>query len=215
MAIYHKIYKTFYDSIPKDQNGRSFEIHHIDGDRTNNSILNLVALSIQDHYDVHYIQGDYGACWKIAERFNLSNEEISNLGRQNAKYQIERGIHPWQGDHSKKLQAKRVREKTHNLLGPQHNLNRMKNGTHPSQTKITCPKCNETFSKNVYACNGHGENCMPKYILISPNGEQHEIYKQEDVTKFGLQQCSMWRALQRGKPLHHGKNKGWQLIKKT
>ncbi len=34
---------------------KCFEIHHIDGDRTNNHILNLVALSIQDHYDVHNI----------------------------------------------------------------------------------------------------------------------------------------------------------------
>lgn len=55
MTIYRKIYKTFYGQIPKDSNGRSYDIHHIDGDKTNNSILNLVALSIQDHYDVYYI----------------------------------------------------------------------------------------------------------------------------------------------------------------
>jgi len=65
MIIYRKVYETFYGPIPKDQDGRSYDIHHIDGDKTNNSILNLVALSIQDHYDVHYIQGDYGACYKI------------------------------------------------------------------------------------------------------------------------------------------------------
>jgi hypothetical protein len=56
--LYRRIYEQVYGPIPVDADGRSFEIHHIDGNRSNNDISNLVALSIQEHYDVHWQQGD-------------------------------------------------------------------------------------------------------------------------------------------------------------
>ena len=37
---YRKIWETHNGEIPKDTDGRSFEIHHIDGNRNNNSIEN-------------------------------------------------------------------------------------------------------------------------------------------------------------------------------
>jgi len=54
--------------IPKDENGRSYEIHHIDGNPWNNSKENLVAVSIQEHYDIHERQGDWAACRLIAKK---------------------------------------------------------------------------------------------------------------------------------------------------
>ena len=68
MTIYRKIYKRHYGPIPKDNQGRTYDIHHKDGNRSNNSIDNLVALSIQEHYDIHYSQGEYGACYAISVR---------------------------------------------------------------------------------------------------------------------------------------------------
>lgn len=53
---YRKLYENFYGEIPKDSFGRTFDIHHIDGNRKNNSIDNLVCLSIEDHYKVHLKQ---------------------------------------------------------------------------------------------------------------------------------------------------------------
>ena len=38
---YRKIYEQHYGPIPKDTDGRSYEIHHIDGNHNNNDINNL------------------------------------------------------------------------------------------------------------------------------------------------------------------------------
>lgn len=56
--IYRKIWESYYGPIPTDSNGRSYEIHHIDGNRNNNDISNLKCLSIKEHYNVHYQQQD-------------------------------------------------------------------------------------------------------------------------------------------------------------
>lgn len=78
---YRKIYEDHYGEIPKDKNGRTFEIHHIDGNRNNNTKENLIAVSIEEHYDIHYKQGDYGACVMIAKRMSLHPDHISNIQR--------------------------------------------------------------------------------------------------------------------------------------
>ena len=41
MNKYRKIWESYYGPIPKDENGISYEIHHIDGNRDNNDINNL------------------------------------------------------------------------------------------------------------------------------------------------------------------------------
>ena len=50
---YRKIFMKTYGSIPKDKDGRSYEIHHIDGNNSNNSPENLKAVSIEEHYYIH------------------------------------------------------------------------------------------------------------------------------------------------------------------
>lgn len=77
--IYRKIYEQHFGPIPKDEHGRTYEIHHIDGNRNNNDVSNIVALPIKEHYDIHYSQGDYGACIMIAKRMNLPPDHISNI----------------------------------------------------------------------------------------------------------------------------------------
>jgi len=51
---YRKIWENIYGPIPK-----GYEIHHIDGNRMNNDIENLRCVSIEEHYEIHYKQGDY------------------------------------------------------------------------------------------------------------------------------------------------------------
>jgi DNA-binding NarL/FixJ family response regulator len=50
---YRKLWETHYGPIPKDNMGRTFDIHHIDGNRKNNKIENLICVSLEDHYKIH------------------------------------------------------------------------------------------------------------------------------------------------------------------
>ena len=97
MSIYsttghRKIYETFVGPIPKDEHGRSYEIHHIDGNHNNNDLSNLLCVSIKEHYDIHKLQGDFKACLIMSQRMKVSPEEksylakLSNTGKNNPMY---------------------------------------------------------------------------------------------------------------------------------
>lgn len=76
---YRKIWQNHFGKIPRDSDGKSFEIHHINGDHNDNRIENLLCISIQEHFNIHLDQGDYGACAMIAKRMNMTSQEISAL----------------------------------------------------------------------------------------------------------------------------------------
>jgi hypothetical protein len=67
-SIARNVWIKHHKYIPKDVNNRSYEIHHIDGNHKNNNITNLLAIPINMHYEIHYLQQDYSACNLIAER---------------------------------------------------------------------------------------------------------------------------------------------------
>lgn len=110
---YRKIYENHVGPIPKDRDGRTFDIHHIDGNRSNNSIDNLIALSIQDHYNTHYSQGDWMASWKLGIKMKMSPEELSHLASNASRKRVKNGTHNFLGGD---LTRKRVMNGTHNLL---------------------------------------------------------------------------------------------------
>jgi hypothetical protein len=122
---YRKIYEQHHGPIPP-----GLEIHHIDGDYTNNNPANLIAVTIQEHYNIHYAQEDWDACSAIAIRMNIDRTEISR---------------------------KRVENGTHNFLGgkiqSESHRRRVANGTHqflvnhPSKIKVTCPHCDKIGDK--------------------------------------------------------------------
>ena len=88
---YRKIWEAHYGPIPKDQ---LYDIHHIDGDRSNNDINNLKLVTPQEHYNIHYAQKDWGACHSIAQqRLNLTSEELSTLASNQAKARVANGTH--------------------------------------------------------------------------------------------------------------------------
>ena len=97
MTIYsssnhRKIYETFVGPIPKDQYGRSYEIHHIDGNHNNNDLNNLLCVTIEEHYAIHLAQGDYKACLIMSQRMKITPEEksylakLSNTGEKNPMF---------------------------------------------------------------------------------------------------------------------------------
>ncbi len=71
MANYRKIYEDHYGEIPKDELGRTYDIHHIDGNRSNNSIYNLKAVSLKEHWNIHIMQQEYDAANLIAKRMEI------------------------------------------------------------------------------------------------------------------------------------------------
>ena len=116
--IYRKIYEHHYGTIPKDDLGRSYEIHHLDGNPNNNISSNLIAVSVQQHYDIHYSQNDLDACLLIAWRLGKSTDEMSDLATRSLLEKIKNKTHPWTNpEHSKNIQKKRIDNGTHNLLG--------------------------------------------------------------------------------------------------
>lgn len=135
---YRKIFENHYGPIPKDETGRSYEIHHIDGNRKNNLPENLKALSIHEHYDIHYAQGDWAACLKIGSKMKLTHEELSNIARLSNLRRMERGDHHFLNEefqnriHADRL--KRIENGTYHMLGgkiqSQINAVRVKDGTH-------------------------------------------------------------------------------------
>jgi len=144
---YRKIYEQHYGKIPKDKDGRSFDIHHIDGNHSNDDPTNLIAVTIQEHYDIHQEQNDWAACLLIASKMKLSHGELSELARKSALRRVENGTNPFSGPENNR---KRLDAGTHHLLGGEiqkraaqkqveagtHHLLRRLDGTSLSSDKV-------------------------------------------------------------------------------
>jgi len=170
MKDYRKLYEQYYGPIPRDTNGRTYEIHHIDGNHKNNEPKNLIAVSIQEHYNIHYSQGDWGACQAMTVRMNQTPEEISKicseLAKKNTQKRIEERTHNFQTRlDGTNLQTDRVAAGIHPWLGPELNNKRIENGTHnllgKNLTKVTCPHCG-LVGKGSNMKRYHFDNCKWK-----------------------------------------------------
>jgi hypothetical protein len=128
---YRKIYESHFGKIPKDEHGRSYEIHHIDGNSNNNEITNLMCISKQDHFDIHYKQGDWGACFLISSSLQISPEEKSRIAKELALIRMKNGTHNFLNKNSNE---NRVKDGTHNFLGGEiggrTSRRRVSEGTH-------------------------------------------------------------------------------------
>ena len=149
---YRKIYESHYGPIPKDEVGCNNDIHHKDGNHSNNDPANLKAVSIQEHYDIHYARGDWAACLRLSGRMKLSSREVSDLASKSSLRRVANGTHnllrradgsSQSGDQVKagthhllggKIQRRLVSEGKHHLLGGEiqkkANKDRVEKGTH-------------------------------------------------------------------------------------
>ena len=133
---YRKIYENHIGIIPREANGRTYEIHHIDGNHSNNSPSNLIAVTLQEHYDIHYSQNDYDACRLMKlQRMDYTPEEISKLASEGAAQRVKDGTHHWlNGKIQSQAQQKMVEHGVHNFQTKKDGTNiqtkRVKNGTH-------------------------------------------------------------------------------------
>jgi len=142
---YRRIYEKYHGPIPIDELGRSYDIHHIDGDKNNNDPSNLIAVSIQDHYEIHLRQEDWFACFNLAKRLSLTANEISEIAKNAVKTSIEEGTNVLVGGRWHKENIDLLREKVreqvrtgqhhwttdeHRILTSIRQQEKVQNGTH-------------------------------------------------------------------------------------
>ena len=192
MSIYYSNHRSIYESafgkIPK-----GYEIHHIDGNILNNDISNLQLVTLQEHYDIHWRQKDYGACHFISVRMknpdlisisaSLSNKArlengTHNFLKQNFKPEtrlkqikahkenVANGTHNFLGGNiQRKSNRKRVSEGTHHFLGGELQRKMLLDGRHASCHIKTCSHCGKTADiGNIKRW--HEDNCKLKGITI-------------------------------------------------
>ena len=186
--IHRQIYKKFHGTIPKDSEGRSYEVHHIDGNHENNDIANLKAVSLQEHYDIHYQQGDYYACWMIARKLKVPPEELSRIAKLSADERVKNKTHHLLKENREKVgfdnskhandssklrielgthnflgsnnpSYERVKKGTHHLLGGSVQKKQIAEGKHASQVQWTCEVCKKTGRGKGNYTMYHGINC--------------------------------------------------------
>jgi hypothetical protein len=164
-GYYRKLYKEYHGSIPIDADGRTYDIHHLDFDHTNNDPNNLVAVTIKEHYDIHYANRDYQACLRIGQRMGLTSEKLSELATLNNIKRIENGTHHFVGD--KNPVHEKVMNGTHNFLTNHPGKARLENGTHnfltnhPNGIPKTCPHCGKTGGGRIMK-RWHFDRCKDK-----------------------------------------------------
>ena len=134
---HRNIYKQHFGAIPKDADGKSMDIHHIDGNHENNDISNLKLVTIKEHYDIHFSQGDWGACNLLARRLKLSSEELSFIASKSAESRVTSGTHHLlKRPDGSSISSDRVKNGTHHFLNSgeitrARNLKRVEEGTNP------------------------------------------------------------------------------------
>ena len=172
---YRKIWEAEYGEIPKDEEGRSFEIHHIDGDRNNNSIENLKCISIKEHYEIHLKQGDFASAafikqkmgrplsgWKHSEE---TKRKISSMGggmkgkkhSEETKQKMSEarmGI-VFSDEHKTKLSEAKLKNPTNYWLG------KSRKGMKQSHPIHTCPHCGK-IGKGTAMFKWHFDKCKQK-----------------------------------------------------
>jgi hypothetical protein len=79
---YRQIWEQANGPILTDEQGRPYEIHHIDGNRKNNDLSNLKCVTVEEHYSIHLQQKDYYAAFIIGQRLNRSIEELDEIKKQ-------------------------------------------------------------------------------------------------------------------------------------
>jgi len=122
--------------IPKDETGRSYEVHHRDGNHANNDIVNFQLVTIEEHFRIHESRSEWGACKAISIRMKTSPEEKSRL--------------------TSLANLERISNGTHNFLGPDMNNRRI--GTTIQQNITDKVRARVSEGKHNFQSDGHKTN---------------------------------------------------------
>lgn len=72
-----ELWAALYGPIPVDENGVTFDIHHVDFNPNNNAPSNWKALSIADHYQVHRDNKDWYSALLISYRLKKKPNDLT------------------------------------------------------------------------------------------------------------------------------------------
>jgi len=152
---YRKIYEQHYGPIPEEANGRSYEIHHIDGNHTNNDPSNLQAVTLQEHYNIHYAQSDWSACQIMSVRMSKSPTEISELVGRASRDRVAKGIHHWQDkEEASRRNKKRIAQGNHPFIDSElQRMQGIKGGHSLARKRKTDPELDRKI-KAIMSANG-------------------------------------------------------------
>ena len=233
---YRLIYEKYYGPIPKEPNGRTYEIHHIDGNHSNNDPLNLRAVTIQEHYDIHYSQGDFAACHlMMIQRMNKTPEEIKDMNRRAQLKLMEEGRHHFVGESNPSVVASRnkthswmgdtnpsviaVRNKTHRWLGPEHNKKMINDGIHPflggemqrrTQRELVENGTHHLLNQDNHRYGKeHGKYDHTIYTFIHMDGRVETCTQHDLRIKYDLSRTHLSGMIHGRRKSH----KGWTLVK--
>jgi len=176
MPNYRKLYESVYGKIPKDDLGRSYEIHHIDGNHKNNSIENLLCISIEEHYNIHFFQGDFNAANLVAKRMNLPYLKVVGFKSPHSEETKQKLRKPKNNRENYKKPKSLQHKESIRLarLGTTRNSNTKlklslcKVGKTPSQNliKAVCPFCNKE-GQQIAMKRWHFTNCKQKEVVYA------------------------------------------------
>lgn len=172
---YRKIWIKEHGEIPKDVDGFSYEIHHIDGNHNNNDLSNLQLVTIREHLKIHLDQEDWFAAALIAKRLGLGPDYSSKL--QTGKKRpgiggVKKGTIPWNKNKKNCFSEHTIQKMKDYRKGKRHN----------------CKLDDETCKKilNLYNVKPHiegvGEKSKNGKILSYDTAFAKKYHKQYDVS---------------------------------
>jgi|14_taG_2_1085336.scaffolds.fasta_scaffold72770_2 hypothetical protein len=174
---YRWLWEKEFGPIPKEPNGRSYQLHHIDGNAENNNFSNLLLVTLDEHIEIHRKQGDDAAVmllenmrgnthsgWKHSDD---TKKKISETQKQ--KYKSGERIHPMLGkkrpdlvernklgasDETKqKMREAKLKNPTNYWLG------KSRKGLIVNHPTLTCPHCGKVGKGTSAMERWHFDNC--------------------------------------------------------
>jgi hypothetical protein len=158
MINYRRLWEKVNGSIPLDDKDRKYEIHHIDGDRKNNDISNLVCISIEEHFKIHYDQKDWGAAYRIAQRMDIDPKIKSELMSKSNKKRLEEGSHPFMDSECRERAHKAVAKKLANNEHPFQNPEIIRKAVIAKQNKYSHQELSDQTKKGWEAWKNKNPN---------------------------------------------------------
>jgi len=158
---YRQIWTDHYGPIPKDENGITYDIHHIDGNRSNNDISNLIAVPLKEHYLIHYSKKEWNAAHLISQRLNLTPEERLDINNKLSLSKIGKPLSEYHKQMMRKPKSEKTKMKMKKPKSEDHKESIRLASIGKEYKDIECPYCKKYISSNN-AKRWHFNNC-PEY----------------------------------------------------